>query len=787
MGHMRERGFALPTVLIVSVVMFTILTVAASAVTGTSRTMHDQFYNQLAREATESGMRHAQECLEQNDYVAQWNDGSPLRPGSGCGGEPNALCVTNGTCLLSQNGLIKISYTVGSTSPGIGGAGQAIQLVDVKSTVTLNRATGGGVAREYSAALKGLAGGSLGINSVSHGYYRTSALVPQAFFIVKMSDGRLRSVGGNSYGQLSTGSTTPTSTVDVAYQGLPEGVEVDKVYTQFKSVDFNTFIQMGDGRLFAAGRNDVGQLGLGHTTNPIVTAQQYPPQGAFNRAIDANAGVNRSFVILATASPTVSTWTANVYTQGACTNSLGMGSTTCTGNQTTPARVALPTSVATDPNTKPKKVVFDGGLGLVLMEGGAVYGFGGIPCSTIRNLAGQTLGATPIRLSTPTTYFGNSGMNAVDIDTDGGTAYIRLSDGRLYSAGCGESGQLGSKRSRIKNHVSLSGGAEACMDIRGGGTANETPVQIYSCSSDVFNTAQAWTLTEDGHIYNESRNKCLDIRYGTMTAGTLLWLWDCNSTANAQRFFMDTDGRLRVASNTGLCVEMQAGGPTLTSGSQLYLWGCNSSSTWQRWTIRQQELFEQVYTPDNNTTTYSGNGRVLQNATDRGWVSFLVDTDNNGVGNNVYSVGMNYGGQHGDGTTSSIEPFPSRFLLPGGVVAQSLSLSATDPQVALSNMLVVGSDTKVYGAGDNQYGQLGRGMTSTYIATPLPMRANSANDLINIKTASIGGGTSILTSIDNRLYGVGNNNVGQLGDETTINRLYPVANSFVNRAQIISY
>src|SRR6185369_2553975 len=65
-----------------------------------------------------------------------------------------------------------------------------------------------------------------------------------------------------------------------------------------------------------------------------------------------------------------------------------------------------------------------------------------------------------------------------------------------------------------------------CLDVRSSGTANGTPVQIYTCNGT---GAQQWSYVEAGSTLH-ALGKCLDIPGGGTTNGLKLQLWDCNNT-----------------------------------------------------------------------------------------------------------------------------------------------------------------------------------------------------------------------------------------------------------------
>jgi len=83
------KAFALPTVLIASVVLLTILAVSVSATTAIRNTLKNQYYAQLAQVAGEAGVAYAKACLAQSGNVPQWTDAKPLTPATDCTGTVN--------------------------------------------------------------------------------------------------------------------------------------------------------------------------------------------------------------------------------------------------------------------------------------------------------------------------------------------------------------------------------------------------------------------------------------------------------------------------------------------------------------------------------------------------------------------------------------------------------------------------------------------------------------------------------------------------------------------------
>lgn len=84
-----KRGFALPTVLLTSTVMLIVLFAGLAAAASIRASLDEQYFQQLAREAAESGVTMAKECYAKNKTTAtlsQWPNANTLRPDTDCFG-----------------------------------------------------------------------------------------------------------------------------------------------------------------------------------------------------------------------------------------------------------------------------------------------------------------------------------------------------------------------------------------------------------------------------------------------------------------------------------------------------------------------------------------------------------------------------------------------------------------------------------------------------------------------------------------------------------------------------
>ena len=67
----------------------------------------------------------------------------------------------------------------------------------------------------------------------------------------------------------------------------------------------------------------------------------------------------------------------------------------------------------------------------------------------------------------------------------------------------------------------------ACLDVSGGGTANGTKIQSWTCNGTA---SQRFTVNPDGTVVNSASGKCVDVYANGTANGTLVQLWECNGT-----------------------------------------------------------------------------------------------------------------------------------------------------------------------------------------------------------------------------------------------------------------
>jgi alpha-tubulin suppressor-like RCC1 family protein len=717
----KRDGFALPTILIASVVMLGVLITAVSATTSIRSGLDDQYYTQLAREAAESGIARATGCLRDGGYVPQWG-ASPLRPNTTCSG--GTACTNTATCFVTQNGNVRTTFTVPEPVNE-----SVFQLLTAEGKVELLRSSTGQPWRTYTYSANARVGVDLSLTTVAFGYGGSYG----AYFATIASDGEMRAVGDNTFGQLGNGSYADTLTPTKF--NLPTNVRATAIFTNFVSGGYSMFVLANDSKIYGAGTNGYGQLGDGTTTTRPQPVVYGLPGGRTGR-----------FVAVGGYSSYVLTTDNNIYAAGNCDRGAIGSSYTISGcvDVKTPVRVALP-SVTSDLNTVPtSNIVTDYLSAYVRMQGGAVYGWGANDSGQLVNGPTKPDSSVPIKIGT----YGDPGQpKAVSVAFDGITVYIVDDQGGVRAAGSNVYGQLGGEKIPIA-HTSTG----TCLDNKQG---DGLTIQYYACAAAGVNVNQQWTFRDDGSIYLPSVNKCIDNKGSD---GVNIQLYTCNGTA-AQKFVFRDDSTIYNA-NKDRCLDNYYNEGTIR------LSVCNGSNA-HKFNLPSSTALRDFALP-------AGAGTPIKIATDQWFVSVLTDTGE------VWSTGINNVGQLGNGKTNSYQPYPVKFILPAGVTGVDINNSAFTPAAdpRFSNTFVVGSDGKVYGAGSNSFGQLGDGST-TNRSTPVAMQTINGTSVKASQVVS-GNGTTVILTTAGKVYTVGNNENGQLGDGTTTNSSVPKANRYTN-------
>lgn len=344
-----------------------------------------------------------------------------------------------------------------------------------------------------------------------------------------------------------------------------------------------------------------------------------------------------------------------------------------------------------------------------------------------RNSDGMLTGSTnPIRTPQLVEFPPAAGVGTttrvVEVSNLENATFVVLSDGEIYASGNCGNGKLGTgpgcSTTNQMTRVALPAGVRAAG----------SPV--------VADGNVAYVITDAGQVYGWGYAH--EGRLGSPTSPTSV----------------PTPRRIGTFSDVTMLS---------TDGKSLYILRANG----QLWAVGLND-YRQI--ANNSTSFYSDpvqvntgcSGNIIDAKTDHSHVAVLTSTGQ------VCTAGYNSTGQLGRGGTSSM-PF-GRVTLPPGVSATSLWLISihSGDSGRMNNTFVVGSDHAVYGMGSNYYGQLGNGSSGSNATTPVKMSVfgNGSNEVPAARVQS-GYGTTIITAQNGRIYAVGNNSHGQLGDGTS--------------------
>lgn len=743
-----KKAFALPTVLIASTVMLAVLTVTfASVQSGIVVALDSSHYDRYAKSAAQSGLVMAKACLKANNYVASWTS-NPLKPNTDCTGAVQgalSVYVHNDT----TEG-VRSTFTVDPPTTLANG----VQKLTVTATAERLRGSGA-VWRTYTESTFASISVQASFNSVAFGYQSSGA-----FFGVIDPQGNVTSVGYNGNGQLGNATTTNSATPQ-SYK-LPTTLRATQLYTNFLSVGFTIFAVTSDGQLYGAGSNGSGQLGNAATAASQSTPVKFQLPGSV-KAVYVSPGQDFTFVIGND---------NNIYSAGSC-NSGVLGYTyTISGctSQSTYKRLALPAVNVGDLNTLPvatsdwiqsTNITTDRLSGLMRMQGGRVYGWG-------KNDFGQLGTGATVDSSTPVqiTTLGNASQpKATQVAFDGDSTWILDDAGNVWATGFNGYGELGTA-----GPIGSTSGK--CIDNPGNSTTDGTQITIYTCNNS---SGQLIEWAEDGSLKlrpNVSTEKCIDNTGGSSTNGNPIQIYTCNSSS-AQKWTIDDTGKI-VNPATGKCLENP--GNSSTNGTGLVLKTCSGTSGYAAQTWHT----DPVFTP-TKVVLPAGHGVVAHITTDQ-WSTLFLMSDGT-----IWGYGLNNAGQLGSGSVSKYNPKIQQYILPVGRTAVNFYTAKTGSEATLqyANTFAVLDDGSVYGSGANTFGQLGNGTTSaSQITTPVKMTLPAG---VRAQSIQYGLGSTVILTDEGKIYTVGNNANGQLGDGTTTNSSTPLIRQYVNNRPIVLY
>ncbi len=521
------------------------------------------------------------------------------------------------------------------------------------------------------------------------------------------SDGKLYAWGSNNYGELGDGTNTNRS--NPVLVNLPSGVSPVAV----TAGDLHSLALGSDGKIYAWGYNPHGQVGDGSTTNRNTPVQVTLPSGV--SAVSVTAGPYHSLAIGSD---------GKLYVWGR--NNEGQLGDDTTTQRNSPVLVNLPSGVS------PLMLAASYDHSLALGSNGKLYTWG-------YNNRGQLGDGTNINRTTPVQINIPSGVNLVAVAA-GSTHSLALgSDGKIYAWGGNDYGQLGDGTTTNRNTPVL------------GGLQPQT-ITFASITNRVLGAAP-FTITANASSglavsFTSATPAVCSVSGNTVT---LLVAGTCTIRANqAGNAFYAAAPQVTQSFRINNPIAAK-GNHSLRIGSdgKLYAWGYNGQGQLGDGTTTQRTNPVQVNLP-------SGVSHVAVTAGD--FHSLAIGSDGK-----LYAWGRNIEGQLGDGTTTN-RTTPVQVNLPSGVSPAAVTAGQF-------HSLAIGSDGKLYAWGYNGQGQLGDGTTTYQRTTPVQVNLPSG---VSPVAVTAGQYHSLAIGSDGKLYAWGDNFNGQLGDGTTTRRTTPV-------------
>lgn len=241
----RSRGFALPTVLIASIIMLGVLMVSISSAAAVRSGLMFQYYNQLAQNASDAGIAYAKSCLDSSSGIPKWTNATPLTPSTDCTGAQlvGLSCPADAGCYVASNGNVRSTFTVGLSDSDKDANGKMINIRSV-GTTNLVRTSNGTTWRSFRQN---------SIFKLSYTDYTTNGLAVSldagnsGSINISTCPGTLTDLTGNGYNGVMYNGVACTSSGGGAltFDGVDDYVEIGSLGDMYNTATINVWFKTG--------------------------------------------------------------------------------------------------------------------------------------------------------------------------------------------------------------------------------------------------------------------------------------------------------------------------------------------------------------------------------------------------------------------------------------------------------------------------------------------------------------------------------------------------------------
>jgi len=532
----------------------------------------------------------------------------------------------------------------------------------------------------------------------------------------------LYSWGENSYVNLGDFTTNESL--------LPKNIEINDVGIDIEASLHSSFLINANREIYAWGHNDDGQLGDG-TQN-----DRYSPMKIMvNSDTFKDTDVGKLFTLALTEMGDIYAWGNNAFGQ--------LGDFT-TINKDIPNKVNL--------NGITFSQISAGGFhSMALSSTGDIYTWG-------NNEFGELGNNSTVDLSSPT-KISVSGVKFKAVSAGNYHSMALSTTGELYTWGYNSYGQLGNNsktRLNIPTNITVDG---VCFQKISAGDNHSVAL---STTGDVY----TWGYGLDGRLGNGSSTNTLiptiiDINGGeiieisaggsnTAAINSNGQLYTCGDNLNGQIGDNTIEDKLTFTLISGSLYEDVEYGNNICMAinpdGKIYTWGNNNYGQLGNGTYIDKHIPTKMISKGEKFNTFS---------------TSLYSTSAISISGKLYVSGRNLDGLLGDGGDLTTTNTPK--------LVKIKSVFTKDFSAGNNYAVEINESGEIYSWGYNNCGQLGDGTTETkYTRTKINVVGTY------FQKVSAGHDHTIALSESGDIYAWGENEYGQLGDNTTIDKLEPV-------------